>query len=103
FVFFTLFPPALMYAHSFTVLAVVFVLRGLKEFGEPTRKALILDLCPEENKAGMFGFYYLMRDSVVAVAALFGAWLWQISPEVNLLSACAFGVVGTAWFILKGK
>lgn len=103
FVFFTLFPPALMYARSFTVLAAVFVLRGLKEFGEPTRKALILDLCPEENKAGMFGFYYLMRDSVVAIAALFGAWLWQISPETNLLSAFAFGIAGTAWFIVKGK
>lgn len=103
FVFFTLFPPALMYARSFTLLAAVFVLRGLKEFGEPTRKALILDLCPEENKAGMFGFYYLMRDSVVAIAALFGAWLWQISPETNFLSAFAFGIAGTAWFIFKGK
>ena len=103
FVFFTLFPPALMYARSFTVLAAVFVLRGLKEFGEPTRKALILDLCPEENKAGMFGFYYLMRDSVVAIAALFGAWLWQISPETNLLTAFAFGIAGTMWFIMRGK
>ena len=103
FVFFTLFPPALMYAQSFTILAAVFVLRGLKEFGEPTRKALILDLCPEENKAGMFGFYYLLRDSVVAIAALIGAWLWQISPETNLLSAFAFGVTGTVWFIVRGK
>jgi MFS family permease len=103
FVFFTLFPPALMFARSFMVLAAVFVLRGLKEFGEPTRKALILDLCPEENKAGMFGFYYLMRDSVVAVAAFSGAWLWNISPEVNLLSAFVFGVIGTVWFAVRGK
>jgi len=103
FVFFTLFPLVLMFARTFTLLAAAFVLRGLKEFGEPTRKALILDLCPDENKAGMFGFYYLLRDSVVAVAAFVGAWLWKVSPEVNLMSAFVFGVIGTLWFIVKGK
>ncbi|MEW6060633.1 MAG: MFS transporter [Bacteroidota bacterium] len=103
FVFFTLFPPALLVAQSFTMLAGVFVLRGLKEFGEPTRKAMILEFCPDENKAGMFGFYYLLRDSFVAVAAFIGAWLWEISPEANLFSAFFFGVVGTMWFVVKGK
>lgn len=103
FIFFTGFPLALLYARSFAVLVPVFILRGLKEFGEPTRKALILDLCPDENKAGMFGFYYLLRDSVVAVAALVGAWLWQISPEINLLSAFGFGIIGTLWFMIKGR
>ena len=41
------------------------MLRGLKEFGEPTRKALIMDLAPEDRKAAMFGLYYLIRDVVV--------------------------------------
>lgn len=103
FVFFTLFPPALLFAHSFVMLAGVFVLRGLKEFGEPTRKAMILDLAPEENKAGMFGYYYLLRDSIVSIAAFVGAWLWIISPETNLLFAFVFGVIGTVLFIIKGK
>ncbi len=103
FVFFTLFPPALLHADSFWLLTAAFVLRGLKEFGEPTRKAMILDLSPEGQKAGMFGFYYLLRDSVVSVAALIGAWLWLISPETNLYAAFAFGAAGTVLFILKGK
>ena len=103
FIFFTAFPVVLLFSQSFTALVFAFLLRGLKEFGEPTRKALIMELCPENKKAGMFGFYYLLRDSVVALAAFAGAWLWGISPSVNLLSAFAFGIIGTIWFVLKGK
>ncbi len=101
--FFTLFPLTLYFTSTLWMLVPVFVLRGLKEFGEPTRKALIMDLAPEDRKAAMFGLYYLLRDIIVAVAAFGGALLWWISPETNLLVAFGFGVVGTAWFILRGK
>jgi len=103
FVFFALFPLVLLYSRSFELLVVAFVLRGLKEFGEPTRKALIMDLAPENRKAGMFGLYYLIRDVVVSVAAFGGALLWTISPRVNLLTATAFGALGTVWFALRGR
>jgi len=103
FVFFTLFPLALLFSRSFEALIAAFVLRGLKEFGEPTRKALILELAPEGRKAGMFGLYYLVRDIIVSIAAFGGALLWSISPQVNLLTAFAFGVLGTLWFAWRGK
>ena len=103
FVFFTLFPLSLYFCRSFLPLVFAFILRGLKEFGEPTRKALIMDLAPENRKAAMFGLYYLMRDVIVSIAAFGGAFLWRISPEVNLFSACAFGAIGTIWFILRGE
>ena len=103
FVFFTLFPLTLYFCRSFLPLVFAFILRGLKEFGEPTRKALIMDLAPENRKAAMFGLYYLMRDVIVSIAAFGGAFLWRISPEVNLFSACAFGAIGTIWFILRGE
>lgn len=103
FVNFTLFPLALLYSHSLLPLVGAFILRGLKEFGEPTRKALIMDLAPEGAKAGMFGLYYLLRDSVVSIAAFGGAFLWMISPAVNLLSASAFGLAGTLWFLWRGR
>ncbi len=103
FVFFTLFPLALMHAHSLAPLAAVFVLRGLKEFGEPTRKALIMDLAPEGRKASMFGLYYLVRDVLVAFAAFGGALLWGISPALNLQVAFAFGVIGTLLFAWRGR
>jgi len=100
FVFFTLFPLSLIFATSFEILVLAFILRGLKEFGEPTRKALIMDLAPEGRKAAMFGLYYLMRDIIVSVAAFGGAFLWLISPQINFLTAFAFGVLGTISFAL---
>lgn len=101
--FFTLFPLMLMFSRSWEWLVAAFVLRGLKEFGEPTRKALIVDLAPDSCKAGMFGLYYLIRDVFVSVAALGGAFLWQISPEVNFITAFVFGVLGTAGFAVFGR
>ena len=103
FVFFTLFPLVLLYCQSFEMLILAFILRGLKEFGEPTRKALIMDLSPENCRAGMFGLYYLIRDGVVAFAAVGGALLWQISPEANLVAAFVFGVAGTLGFMVFGR
>ncbi len=103
FIFFTLFPLALLHARSFWPLVGAFVLRGLKEFGEPTRKALIMDLAPDDRKAGMFGLYYLTRDVIVSLAAFGGAVLWSRSPALNLYAAFAFGALGTLWFALRGS
>lgn len=103
FVFFTCFPLALLHSQSLGPLVAAFVLRGLKEFGEPTRKALIMDLAPEGRKAAMFGLYYLVRDVLVAFAAFGGALLWQVSPELNLQVAFGFGVLGTLWFAWRGR
>jgi MFS family permease len=101
--FFTLFPLVLLYCRTFEWLVVAFIVRGLKEFGEPTRKALIMDLAPENCKAGMFGLYYLIRDVFVSVAAFGGALLWEISPETNFLVAFVFGVIGTVGFAVFGR
>ena len=103
FVFFTFFPLLLLFCQSFCWLAVAFILRGLKEFGEPTRKALIMDLAPEDCKAAMFGLYYLMRDVVVSLAAFGGAFLWLIGPSANFLAAFSFGIAGTLSFALWGR
>ncbi len=103
FVFFTLFPLALLFCQSFWPLVAVFVLRGLKEFGDSTRKALILDLAPPGREALTFGTYYLIRDTVVSIAAFGGAFLWEISPATNFVTAFGFGVLGTVWFALRGR
>ena len=103
FVNFTLFPLVLLFCHSFRALAFAFVVRGLKEFGEPTRKALIMDLAPEDRKAAAFGVYYLCRDIVVSIGALAGAFLWQQGPAVNFLTAAACGAAGTLFFALFGR
>jgi MFS family permease len=103
FIFFTFFPLVLLFCQSFLWLIAAFILRGLKEFGEPTRKALILDLAPETCKAGMYGLYYFIRDVCVSVAAFGGAFLWQISPTTNFMVAFLFGVAGTVGFMRYGR
>jgi MFS family permease len=103
FIFFTFFPLVLVFCQSFLWLIPAFVLRGLKEFGEPTRKALILDLAPENCKAGMYGLYYLIRDVCVSVAAFGGAFLWQISATTNFMVAFLFGALGTIGFARYGS
>lgn len=101
--FFTLFPLVFLWANNFWMFVLAFIIRGLKEFGEPTRKALIMDLAPEGQKAGMFGLYYLMRDVIVSLAAFSAGFLWNISPQVNLLTAFGFGLAGTLFFALWGQ
>jgi MFS family permease len=103
FVFFTLFPLVLLFSHNMWMMVLAFIVRGLKEFGEPTRKALIMDLAPEDKKAAVFGVYYLIRDTIVSLAAFGGVFLWAIKPEINLLVAFGFGVAGTFFFALFGK
>jgi hypothetical protein len=98
FAFFTLFPLVLLVSQSFWPLVLAFVVRGLKEFGEATRKALIVELAPRGREELTFGAYYFVRDSVVTLAALGGAALWMISPTLNLLAAAACGLAGTIGF-----
>ena len=103
FVFFTAFPIVLYFSRSFPALCGAFVLRGLKEYGEPTRKALIMDLAPENAKASTFGTYYLLRDVIVSIAAFGAAWLWNRGPGVNFFTAAAFGAAGTLYFAVFGR
>ena len=98
FVFFTLFPLTLLWAHEFKWLALAFVVRGLKEFGEPARKALIIGEAAPELRARTYGAYYLIRDCTVTTGSFLGAWLWHISPQANFLGAAICGALGTAWF-----
>jgi MFS family permease len=98
FVFFTLFPLSLLWAHNFAWLALAFVVRGLKEFGEPARKALIIGEAVPEQRARTYGAYYLVRDCTVTSGSFLGAWLWSISPRANFIGAAVCGALGTVWF-----
>jgi len=96
--FFTLFPVTLLWARDFRWLALAFVVRGLKEFGEPARKALIIGEAKPELRARTYGAYYLIRDCIVTTGSFLGAWLWDISPRANFVGAALCGAMGTAWF-----
>ncbi len=98
FVFFTLFPLSLLWADNFAWLAVAFVVRGLKEFGEPARKALIIAQAKPEYRARTYGAYYFIRDCVVTSGSFLGAWLWSLGPHANFIGAAVCGGLGTLWF-----
>jgi MFS family permease len=98
FVFFTLFPISLLWADRFGWLALAFIVRGLKEFGEPARKALIIAQAPRELRARTYGAYYLIRDCTVTSGSFLGAWLWNIGPRANFVGAALAGLGGTLWF-----
>jgi MFS family permease len=98
FVFFTLFPVSLLWADNFAWLAVAFVVRGLKEFGEPARKALIIAQASPELRNRTFGAYYLIRDCVVTSGSFLGAWLWSIGPRINFIGAALCGALATLLF-----
>ena len=103
FVMYTLFPIVLAMAQSFPVFALAFAVRGLKEFGEPARKSLIVSFAPANASAGTVGANYLIRDSVITAGSFLGAALWRLGPQVNLLSTAGVGIVATAlyaaWFL----
>jgi MFS family permease len=98
--FFTLFPVALWLSGSFAMLVVAFAVRGLKEFGDTSRKALIIGYCAPERRGQMIGAYYLVRDLLVSTAAILGAWLWKLGPATNFLGAAAFGLCGTVIYLI---
>jgi len=98
FAFFTSFPISLIWANSFGSLVVAFVIRGLKEFGEPARKALIIAEAVPELRARTYGAYYLIRDCIVTSGSFLGAWLWSVGPLANFIGAALCGALGTLWF-----
>jgi MFS family permease len=96
FVAFALFPLAVVSASNFGWLVVAFVVGGLREIGEPARKALIIDYAAPAMRARVVGLYYLCRSVAIAPAAFIGGLLWQISPAVPFYFATAVGMVGVA-------
>ena len=99
FIMFTLFPISLLVSRSFSALLVAFAIRGFKEFGDTSRKALIIGYCDPGRCGQMVGAYYLVRDLIVSAGAILGAYLWSVNPIVNFLGAAGLGIVGTIFYI----
>lgn len=98
FLSFALFPVAIIAASSFTLLVVAFVIGGLREIGEPARKAMIVDFAGENVRARSVGLYYLVRSLSITPAAAIGGLLWKITPQVPFMIAGIIGLVGAIVF-----
>ena len=98
FLSFALFPVAVIAASSFAWIAVAFIIGGLREIGEPARKAMIVDFAQDNVRARSVGLYYLIRSLSITPAAAVGGLLWSISPEVPFIVAGVIGLIGTVVF-----
>ncbi|HEX7722439.1 MAG TPA: MFS transporter [Pyrinomonadaceae bacterium] len=96
---FALYPLAVVNAHDFTGLVIAFIIGGLREIGEPARKAMIVDFAEPKLRARSVGLYYLLRSLAITPAAAVGGLLWKISPQTPFVVAGMFGVVGTFAFM----
>ena len=99
FIMFTLFPISLLVSRSFSALVIAFMIRGFKEFGDTSRKALIIGYCEPQRCGQMVGAYYLVRDLIVSVGAILGAYLWKLGPALNFFGAAALGIAGTVFYV----
>jgi MFS family permease len=100
FIAFASFPLAVVGAKSLAGLVAAFIVGGLREIGEPARKALILDLVPSAVRARAVGLYYLLRSLAIAPAATVGGLLWQVSPSIPFIMAGVIGSLGVLLFTL---
>jgi MFS family permease len=100
FIAFSLFPLAVVLAQSFAGLIGAFVVGGLRELGEPARKALIVELSRPSLRARSIGLYYLVRSVSITPAAFVGGLLWKVAPTLPFHIAAAVGLLGTVAFAL---
>jgi MFS family permease len=100
FLSFALFPVAIILASNFAWLIVAYAIGGLREIGEPSRKAMIVDLAQDNIRARSIGLYYLIRSLSITPAAAIGGLLWKIAPQAPFVTAGVIGLVGTVVFIM---
>jgi MFS family permease len=105
FLCFAAYPLAVILARDFPGMALAFIIGGLRELGEPARKAMIVDLADPARRGRTVGLYYLVRSLSVTPAAAIGGLLWRIIPTIPFIVAFAAGIVGTFLFLatVKGK
>jgi len=97
---FALYPLAIISAHGFGGLVIAFIIGGLREIGEPARKAMIVDFAKPQLRARSVGLYYLLRSLTITPASAIGGLLWRLTPQTPFMFAGAFGIVGTLVFII---
>src|SRR6266498_19788 len=98
---FALYPLAIVSAHDFAGLVIAFIIGGLREIGEPARKAMIVDFAQPHLRARSVGLYYLLRSLAITPAAAIGGLLWKFTPQTPFVLAGTFGIAGTLVFIIS--
>jgi hypothetical protein len=97
-------------------MGLAFIVAGLREIGEPARKAMIVDLIPPAHKTQAIGIYWAARSVTVMLAPLAGGLVWVgvnlltghsatdatgPGPLVMLLIASLCGAAGVAYYYTR--
>lgn len=112
FLFFALFPISLSVlgpSLGFLGLILAFAVGGMREIGEPARKAMIAELVPPDVRTQAIGLYWSMRCVAVMWAPPAGALLWiagnhwrpGLGPHLVFWTAGALGLLGAAVFFAR--
>jgi len=96
-------------ALGFAGLAAAFVVGGLRELGEPARKAMISELVDPALRMQATGLYWAIRSAAVMLAPLVGGAIWVAAdrlkpgagPVAMLIAASAVGWIGAALFFAR--
>jgi MFS family permease len=97
---FALYPLAIISASDFSTLVIAFIIGGLREIGEPARKAMIVDFAQPQLRARSVGLYYLLRSLAITPAAAIGGLLWKVAPQTPFVVAGAIGILGAFIFMI---
>lgn len=100
FICFALFPVAIVLSSGFASLVIAFIIGGLREIGEPSRKAMIVDFAEPHLRARTVGLYYLIRSLSISPSAAIGGLLWRIAPQTPFFLAGIVGMIGALVFAL---
>jgi len=96
---FSVYPAAIVFSQSFVMLLIGYFIAGFREFGEPARKAMIVDRADPKTRGENVGLYYTIRSLSIVPASIIGAALWLYSPA---LAGVAAGLVGfTGLFVFS--
>jgi MFS family permease len=98
---FALYPITVILAHNFGALILAFIVGGLREIGEPSRKAMIVDFAGQQFRGRTVGLYYLVRSLSITPASAIGGLLWKVRPEIPFVIAGLIGVAGTLLFAVS--
>jgi MFS family permease len=112
FLFFALFPVCLSMlgpALGFAGLILAFAVGGMREIGEPARKAMIAELVPPDVRTQAIGLYWSVRSAAVMWAPPAGALLWiagdrwqpGLGPHLVFWTAGILGLIGAAAFFAR--
>jgi MFS family permease len=102
FLCFALFPFLGATAQGPMGLIAAFMCAGLREIGEPARKAMIVDLADAAQRGRMVGVYYFTRGLVVMPASLLGGMLWRLDPQIPFVVAAGVCLLGLV-LLLAGR